>query len=968
MAAGSDSLLRYIRGLVPPSESDGVSDAALLGRFITKRDETAFTALVVRHGPLVLHVCQRVLGDVHDAEDAFQAAFLVLARKAAALRHPEALPAWLHGVARRAALKARSAKTRRFRDTKPLIGSAPDPRPDPLADLSVRELLLIIDEELERLPEMYRLPVILCCLESRSLEEAARQLGWTLGSVKGRLERGRARLHRRLVRRGLTLSSALAAVEASRATASAAVIARLAAATAQGALAFGAYQTVAAPAVSAAAATLAGNVIRGMAAANLKAAGTLLLVICLLATGFLAYKVASPHSPTAPQPDFLASEGKAALAAPAAVVRNHPGDPPDEADAPIDVNGRVLDPEGAPIAGAKLYVGYSVRRQVPDGQLRPMVYPLRSTTGPDGRFRFHFAKSELEATWLDHSWPAVIAVAEGYGPDWTDIRGSATATELTLKLVKDLPLDGRVLNNDGKPVSGATVLLWQVESYSEEALTRLLRSEAAAAAGNAWRGPLPEQPAIVTTDNNGRFRLTGLGRDRIVTLMLDGPAIVHTSIRAIARSSTEVPKDWWAKGAGFEDKASPSQSIRGVVRDKATGKPVAGVRMCANTRHPPTFTDEAGRFEILGYPKSPRGYAVMAQPQACQPYFAAKALVPDRPGFDPLTVDLDLLSGIPLSGRVTDQATGKPPRAARVEYYPLFPNSYFSKLSSCPGMAASSAVVRPDGSFRLVVLPGPGVVCVAASPCNSHAVAVIDEKELVDFFPHPPSVPPLVRGGYRGGGGGNGGENQCLSIDWGAGARGDLRVNQYHALALIRPGETAEPLALNFRLSRGRTLQGIVVGPDAKPLTGVETVGLTAIPDGETLDSSSFTVMGLNAQGSRELVLRHREKGLGKVLTIRGEQTGLLTVQLEACGSVLGRLVDKQGKPVPSAPLVFSRPNQDFDVVTKTDRAGRFRGALLPGQKYQMYSWSSRRLLKEVGELEVESGQIKDLGDLPLSD
>jgi hypothetical protein len=118
-----------------------------------------------------------------------------------------------------------------------------------------------------------------------------------------------------------------------------------------------------------------------------------------------------------------------------------------------------------------------------------------------------------------------------------------------------------------------------------------------------WKGPFPEQPPSATTDSDGRFRLSGLGRDRIVTLTLDGPAIQHTPLTAAVRPSTELPKSWWGNGATFEYKASPSQSIRGVVRDKATGRPVAGVRMCTAPSLPPAFTDDNGRFEILGCPK-----------------------------------------------------------------------------------------------------------------------------------------------------------------------------------------------------------------------------------------------------------------------------------------------------------------------------------------------------------------------------
>jgi RNA polymerase sigma factor (sigma-70 family) len=230
----------------------------------------------------VLQVCRRVLGDSADIDDAFQAAFLVLARKAATVQPREALPAWLHGVAHRVALRARSARARQDRALRPLAGSPADPHPDPLAAISGRELLLIIDEEIQRLAEVYRLPVILCCLEGRSLEEAAGLLGWTRGSVKGRLERGRARLHARLVRRGLTLSAALAAAEWSWSVASAALVQRLTASTVRDALAFGAGQ-MPASVVSTQASALAGAVVKGMVLAKFKVGALFFLVVGILA-------------------------------------------------------------------------------------------------------------------------------------------------------------------------------------------------------------------------------------------------------------------------------------------------------------------------------------------------------------------------------------------------------------------------------------------------------------------------------------------------------------------------------------------------------------------------------------------------------------------------------------------------------------------------------------------------------------
>ncbi|HVK11942.1 MAG TPA: sigma-70 family RNA polymerase sigma factor [Gemmataceae bacterium] len=194
-----------VRALRPAA--DGRTDGALLGAFIDRRDPAAFAELVRRHGPMVLGVCSRVLGNVHDAEDAFQATFLVLARKAGAVSPRNAVGNWLYGVAHQTAVRVRAiTMKRRGRES---LRSVPDPAvPDPGWD----DLAAVLDEELGRLPDHYRAVIVLCDVEGRTRPDAAAHLGCPEGSVSSRLSRARAMLARRLTRRGVTLSAGVLAV------------------------------------------------------------------------------------------------------------------------------------------------------------------------------------------------------------------------------------------------------------------------------------------------------------------------------------------------------------------------------------------------------------------------------------------------------------------------------------------------------------------------------------------------------------------------------------------------------------------------------------------------------------------------------------------------------------------------------------------------------------------------------------
>jgi RNA polymerase sigma factor (sigma-70 family) len=215
-----------------------MEDGELLERFIAARDGSAFEELVARHGPMVLGVCRHVLIDRHDAEDAFQATFLVLARQAGTIRDRRVLGAWLHGVAYRLALRAKLDAARRRMHERQVADMA---AAGPWDELAWQELRLALHEEVQRLPEKYRAPIVLCYLEGQSHEAAAAHLDWPIGTVKGRLARARDLLQARLGRRELAIPATVCVAALSRDMA--VVPAGLRQATVEAALRFAAGET-----------------------------------------------------------------------------------------------------------------------------------------------------------------------------------------------------------------------------------------------------------------------------------------------------------------------------------------------------------------------------------------------------------------------------------------------------------------------------------------------------------------------------------------------------------------------------------------------------------------------------------------------------------------------------------------------------------------------------------------------------
>jgi RNA polymerase sigma factor (sigma-70 family) len=305
-----NTMMRQLRRVARLQEGVGQTDAELLDSFVGQRDEAAFDTLVRRHGPMVFGVCRRVVHNHHDAEDAFQAAFLVLARKASSIRPQAKVANWLHGVAYRTAMKARTMSARRRAREKPLSEVS---EPETTQHDQWSGLRVLLDRELNRLSDNYRVPILLCDLEGQTIKEAARQLGWPQGTMASRLARGRKMLAKRLANRGVEPSAGLLAAVVSQNVASPAVPTSLTASTVKAAARIVAGKAAAASPIPFRVTVLMEGVIRGMILTKLRTIVVLLLLMVAVAFAgvpTLAHRLqAAQVAPANPMTDQKSENG-----------------------------------------------------------------------------------------------------------------------------------------------------------------------------------------------------------------------------------------------------------------------------------------------------------------------------------------------------------------------------------------------------------------------------------------------------------------------------------------------------------------------------------------------------------------------------------------------------------------------------------------------------------------------------------
>ncbi len=668
-----DAAVRHVRGLLQADRDADLPDRVLLERFATGRDEAAFAALVRRHGPLVLGVCRRVLGQEQDAEDAFQATFVILARKAGSVRKRDALASWLYGVAHRVARKARGRRDREKSQPAPGMTCPPV---DPVAEVSWREVCAALEEELARLPEKYRAPLVLCYLEGQTRDDAARRLGWSPGRVKVRLERGRRLLRGRLARRCITLSLALLAAALAPQTWAAVVPAALALAAVRLALQVAGGQHAVAPAV-----TLAAAVLRDLARVRLATA-----LAAVLAAGLVAAGVG-----VLAQPKTV--DGAGGAPPPAA-----PGQPPRQPDSEDAlrreatatealVAGTVEDTAGHPIAGAHVWL-----REWTPVVSSPSKFRLRSADA-DLRGQFHFASVSTASD-------AVVAVGPGYSLGGRLLFPRAGQfDDLHLVLTRPRELHLRVTGEDGKPVRGAT-LSWMgwntpLRGYPYVRpvswMPEWLRSYALLAP-EVWQH---ENLPVPTSDRNGDLVVAGVPEDAVCRGVIQHPDFARQRFTDVAPGAKPTPV-----------RLERGWLLRVIAVDDTTGKRAQGAT--ADVSGKPDSIDRVSE------PVGPSGELTVRLPKGADVYLDIRRpelMATERGHIAPgaavdQTFTAHLRRRAKARGRVVDERTGQPVAGAHVELGVAGAKETIRGATT--GVSGTYEIEGPEGPAEIRVQNGMG--------------------------------------------------------------------------------------------------------------------------------------------------------------------------------------------------------------------------------------------------------------------
>jgi RNA polymerase sigma factor (sigma-70 family) len=954
----SPSVVRQLDSLFNGGSVAGLSDRQLLERFNAHRDaagEAAFAALVSRHGPMVLNICRQHLGDHHHAEDAFQAVFLVLARKARSIRDPDLLGNWLYGVAARTARCARLQLLRRRKneerdsmrrptsgsDSCPLMESMVQPAEQAVLD---REQAEALHAEVERLPRSFRLPVVLCYFEGLTVEEAAQRLRSPHGTIRSRLARAKDKLRRGLTRRGVVMPAAAMTAILSTRPSSAAISSLLCHMTTQAAIDYATGQA-ARGAASTSAAALAQEVLQTMLLTKLRLTVFTMLLLATIATGAglwgqsPAMKKNRPQQPppAGPKPQLAV---KPAVATPGRMT----------------VTGRVLDPDGKPVKGAFVDLVGRPRTTWVGASTDEDKFTVLGCGETDAAGRFSLETPRTSSTGFD----SVIALgaAPGFGLGWTALNPDAEQPAADLRLRAEQPIRARLVDVMGMPAAGIEV---QVLMLGRET------GKGDWDGVSLWENPprgLRTWPGPVKTDGQGRLTLTGISRDLSVTLSTRDLRFARQELWVKPESKTAPKESTFA--------LEPARIIEGRVLAADTGKPIPNAVVSTTTQvhneHANGFftakfrADDQGRFKVN--PIAGGAITLGAFPTGDEPYLIQQDELKWVKGTVMMNHDIKLPRGVLIRGKLTEEGTGRPLAGASIQFIPA--RSREDVLTGWQAIVASQA----DGSFHIVVLPGKGHLLIFG-PTSDFVLKEIGSNRF--YFGKP--------GGQR---------------------------YQAHDIIAYEAKTGDSLLEFSSSLRRGVTIEGRVEGPDGQTVTNA--LILTTLHIHPTNPSwrgdyqlpvrdGRFDLHGLAPEASTRIYVLDPDHQWGASVELFGKQAGKdVTIKLQPCGQAKARFVGPGGKPlakhrphfefvITPGPTEFSANKRDqaelradAEYMANVDRKHYWNGPstdadgritlpdLIPGALYRIIDFSTvndrDKGAQGRRDFTVKPGEILDLGEI----
>jgi hypothetical protein len=667
--------------------------------------------------------------------------------------------------------------------------------------------------------------------------------------------------------------------------------------------------------------------------------------------------------------------------------------PPLVAARPVEFRGRVLDPSGKGVAGARLSL-------ITDAWSLPEA---QATSGSDGAFYFrktvgdfwrNFAKGGM-ATPLVQA--VVLATHDSFGAAWANLKVVAkdgtpafgNDYPLTLRMVADRPIVGRLLDDRGKPIAGAEVRVEQLYAVPKgdispviDALRKFDLEPYQTSYPRIWPNNLAAPMAIpvANTDADGRFKLTGIGRDRQANLVATGPGMAPTKwtvlnhdeaievTKAVRERFPHVPRsyaDQMAKaaprenpgvrvfGPTFELRVDPAATLHGIVRDSVSGRPVPRaivyiMSSASNASVGGTKSDDRGEYRIIRQEKLDR-FWIVARPAEGAPLSGAAREYQGVKGSGELTADFSLPRAIVVSGRAVERGTGRPMLATRNEgchgpgaimggrvwYRPLAGNSTlagneaeaFLRHGLVDPLGLFVGIVESDGVFRGVVPPGPGVLLLEAFPGMPFMWQMsMPTKEADGLYRRFPYA-PLTRREQDDGAPHNPGE----ASDSLPGMFGPIALNGLVAYRVIQPTATDMPIKVDLTIPKARTRRVRFVDPEGRPVRGATVVGLTASPFHQVMLSGDETeVIGLDPEGERRLTALSPDGRYTVETQVRADSAEPMVIRMRRSAAVTGRLLDEGARAVAGASSEVSYGVQDPPAIPRprksatTDGDGRF--------------------------------------------